>query len=466
LRRGRSGRRDSRLGVGGEGSPQQREEQLREVHDFLVRQGVAEEEIDRADRDDVIDLLVADHLVLPSRARYTEAEVAVATGVPVELARQFWRALGFPDPKPEDRTFTDMDIEAIRSLESMMELGVGDVDTFLQLARVVGSSMARIAEAEVSPSMLGLLAAPGSSDGVAAAHRFARIADQILPATGRLLEFVWRRHVQAAVRRAMTLRLRGMGNLPRLSVGFADMVGFTMLSQQLSEDELAAVVSRFDDVAHDVVTSLGGRVVKMIGDEAMFVTESTVAAAEIGLALAERYADDDMLSDVRVALAVGPVLAQDGDYYGPVVNLANRVVDVAAPGSVLVSDEFHSALLEDVAGYDGTGDAAKQADGSARAATGREGAHARGFVFKPLRPRTVKDVGRVQLWALYRPGDEVQGLDRRRRRWERLSEVLRDLDELRERGEKLISSGLRAATYLEHPPSGVGDPEGGDPEGP
>ncbi len=89
------------------------------------------------------------------------------------------------------------------------------------------------------------------------------------------------------------------------------------------------------------MTAGGGRVVKMIGDEAMFVADSALDAARIGLALAEAYADDELLSDVRVALAVGPVLVQDGDYYGPVVNLASRVVNMAAPGAVLVTDEFH-----------------------------------------------------------------------------------------------------------------------------
>ncbi len=122
------------------------------------------------------------------------------------------------------------------------------------------------------------------------------------------------------------------------------MVGFTMLSQQLSEEELAALVSRFEDVAHDTVTARGGRVVKMIGDEAMFVTDSAIDAARIGLALAEAYADDELLSDVRVALAVGPVLVQDGDFYGPVVNLASRVAEHRRAGSVLVTDEFHAAV--------------------------------------------------------------------------------------------------------------------------
>jgi len=456
-------------------------EALRRVHAFLLEHGASESEIVRAQHDDLLDLLVADRLLVPSRVRYNEAEVSERTGMPVELSRKFWRALGFPDPTPEDRIFADLDIEAIQILETLVELGVADLDPALQLARVIGSSMARIADAEVSPQMLGILALPGSGDSVEAADRFANIADQTLPAMGRLLEFVWRRHVQAAIRRAMLLRSRGASTtLPDLCVGFADMVGFTMLSQQLSEEELAAVVSRFEDVAHDVVTSLGGRVVKMIGDEVMFVAESTAGAAEIGLGLAESYADDELLSDVRVGMAVGPVLVQDGDYYGPVVNLANRIADIAAPGTVLVTDDFHDALLQELPSSTPADEATSAGSGASRseagervgevagesaesaasmetetqtdagsyigtAGAGSVALHSEGFAFSALRPRSVKDVGRVQLWSLYRPGTEPVRFDRRMgRRWERLSDVLRDLDELRERGEKLISSGRRA----------------------
>ena len=263
----------------------------------------------------------------------------------------------------------------------------------------------------------------------------------------KLLEFTWRRHVQAAVRRTMLLRARlgDAGTLPELAVGFADMVGFTMLSQQLSEEELAAVVSRFEEVAHDITTSLGGRVVKMIGDEAMFVSESVEAMARIGLGLAEAYADDELLSDVRVALAVGPVLVQDGDYYGTVVNLASRVVNIAAPGSVLVSDQFHDALGDELerAGVTPppTPDPAEgpEESGDENEVVSDE------FAFKALRPRQVKDLGRVQLWVLFRPGAEAATFDRRLGwRWERLSEVLHDLDDLRERGERMIAVGLKA----------------------
>src|ERR1700723_940037 len=118
------------------------------------------------------------------------------------------------------------------------------------------------------------------------------------------------------------------------------------------------------------------------------------------------------------------------------VNLAHRIVNIGKPGTVLISDEFHTALLEEAP------DA---------------------FSAQPLRPRLLKDLGRVQLWWAGRPGQEADGTgaeaDRRRNvRWERLSEVLRDLEELRGVGERLLSSTRPVA-------SGSEEPGGGDAEG-
>jgi adenylate cyclase len=374
------------------------------LHDL----GCSDEEIDRAVADDVVDLLMVDRLLVPTARNLTQTEVAELTGLPVELVRRFWRALGFLDLAEDEPALGEMDIEAVRLFQAMVAMGLTDTDVAVQAARVIGTSMARIAAAQTGRGGSPLLGPSG--DSVLDADQFARQADASIPAMGRLLEYVWRRHLLEATRRAMLLRSRGDGEGTRaqMAVGFADMVGFTVLSQHLGDEELAAVVARFEELAHDTVVALGGRVVKMIGDEVMFVVPTATAAAGIGLSLAEAYADDDLLSDVRVALAVGPVLEHDGDYYGPVVNLAGRVVNVARPGTVLVSDEFRAQLFHE--------------DG-------------RAFTTRPLRVRTLKDIGKVQLWKLVRTGTEP-GADRRRpMRWERLGAVLRELDELAERGD-------------------------------
>ena len=388
-----------------------RVEALARVRYLLLELGCSDEEIDRAVEDDVLDLLVVDHVLVPTGHRLTQAEVAGRTDIPLDVAKRFWRALGFLDVDEDEAVFTDMDIEAVQLFQSLVALGIVDLDSAVQMARVIGSSMARIAEAETAPGTTPILMATG--DSVLDADEFARQAEASIPAMTRLLEYVWRRHLQAATRRAMLHRTRGVdeGVRPVMAVGFADMVGFTVLSQHLGDEELAAVVARFEELAHDTVVALGGRVVKMIGDEVMFVVQSATGASQIGLSLAEAYASDDLLSDVRVALAVGPVLVKDGDFYGPVGNLASRLVNVARPGTVLISDDFKDAL---------------ETEGAENVDT------------RPLRTRSLKDLGRVQMWKLIRAGSEPGADNRRTMRWERLGEVLRELDELRERGESAV----------------------------
>ena len=413
---------------------EQREAALAEVREVLLLNGATPEEIDQAVAGDVLDLFVVDRMLVPSCRRYTRLEVAELTGVDIRTLERFWRALGFPNVDDEDQMFTDLDLEAVRLFQGMQALGTTSTETALQLARVIGSSMSRIAEAELVPG--GLVSA--NVDTVLAAAAFASVADVTIPAMVRLLEFIWRRQVAAGIQRSMLMRSHGVapGDSPVLAVGFADMVGFTLLSQHLSDQELAAVVRRFEELSHDIVTELGGRVVKMIGDEVMFVVNSVADAARIGLNLADAYADDDLLSDVRVGLASGPVLLHDGDYFGPTVNLAHRIVNIGNPGTVLISDEFHTALTE--------------------AAPGE-------FTGQALRPRLLKDLGRVQLWWCGRAGQEADGTgmaaDRRRNvRWERLSEVLRDLEELRGVGERLLASNRPAGSARVK--AGGGDAEG------
>jgi adenylate cyclase len=395
-----------------------RQAALARIRETLLMRGATDEEIDQAVDDGVIDLFVAERMLFPSRRRYTRLEVSELTGVDLPKLEHFWRALGFAGVDDNDRTFTDLDLEAVRLYQGLQSLGAADTDTALQMARVMGSSLARIAEAQLAPGYI--INSEMDADPIMSADAFAGVADVIIPAMARILEFVWRRQVAAGIQRSMVARSHGLssGQSPVLAVGFADMVGFTLLSQHLSNEELAAVVRRFEEISHDIVTSARGRVVKMIGDEVMFVTDSVAAAARIGLDLADAYADDDLLSDVRVGMASGPVLARDGDYFGPTVNLAHRIVNIGNPGTVLMSDEFHRALEAEAPGE---------------------------FTAQALRPRVLKDLGRVQLWWCGRSGQEADGAgaaaDRRRNvRWERLSEVLRDLEELRGVGERLLSA--------------------------
>lgn len=460
------------------------EEAWARVSGLLRASGASDEEIDQARVDDVVDLLLADRLLVPADRRYTVGEVAAMTGVPPALIGRLWRAIGLTEPDPHDRALGDVDVEAVETFVDLLDLSQADIETAVHLARVIGLAMARIADAELSVTQSAF--GGGGGDSVAAADRFAAAADRSLPATARLLEFVWRRHLQAATRRAMLVRRRTGRASPEVTVGFADMVGFTGLSQQLDERQLAELVSRFEAVAHDTVTALDGRVVKTIGDEVMFVADHPLAGARIGLRLAELYGDDDLLSDVRVGLAVGPVLVQDGDYYGPVVNLASRIVRIADPGTVLVSDDLRRRLDPTAApsghgagsvgppgdgvAADGVADGAKAtADAAAADEANATADAAAELAFLALRPRVLKDVGRVQLWNLHRPGADPSPADRRTgRRWQRWNEVLRDLDAVRDRGEQIVGEARRSG-WLEvaaRARASGRQPDRGDPEGP
>ncbi len=417
-----------------------RREALDAVRRRLVAAGATEAEIDQAVRDDVLDLLAVDRLFIPASRRYSQREVAELTGMPLALLRRFWRALGFNDAPEDAPIMTDTDIMAIHQFQGLITMEPAQVEAAVELARVIGSSMARIAEAEVLP---GSLIQDAEGDSVLGAERFVNVADVVLPAMGALLEFVWRRHVQAATERAMLLRARGnlSGTTAILAVGFADMVGFTLLSQHLREDELAAVVHRFEDISYDTVAMLGGRVVKMIGDEVMFVVDDATAAVRIGLRLAEAYADDDLLSDVRVGLALGPVLIREGDYFGATVNLAHRIVNIANPGTVLVSESLHERLSAEAPGE---------------------------FSSRALGRQVLKDLGPVRLWWYGTPGrrpDEsgVAGEDGRGDRLQRLNLMLQELEELRGFGEQLAGERTGAAGSAL---SGARQAEGGDPERP
>jgi len=345
------------------------------VRKALLARGVCLENIDHAMADGRIELLAIEAKLFAGERRYTIDEVADRSGVPTQMSERLWRALGFASVAPDQAAFREADVKALTGLRKLIEQGMADPEASVQFARVLGSSMARLAEALISLQPGVRLTA---EERLAYADSVLRGGhDGVLEATERLIDYTWRRHLQAAARRGMTVERAEDGVVVTgQAVGFADLVGYTALSQQLSEEALARVVSRFEELAYDIVAAAGGRVIKTIGDEVMFAADDPGVAVHIGLALAEAYADDELLSQVRVGLASGQVLAQDGDYFGPVVNLASRLVNVAYPGTVVASQEVFESVRSDPT-----------------------------LAWRSLRRRHLKDIGTVPIWAVHREGD-------------------------------------------------------------
>jgi adenylate cyclase len=128
-----------------------------------------------------------------------------------------------------------------------------------------------------------------------------------------------------------------------MCVGFVDIAGSTALAQRLSTRELGSMLSEFEHVAADVVTSAGGRVVKLIGDEVLYTASDAASACAIALNLAAAFAAHPVLRGVRAGVASGDVLIRDGDVFGPVVNLAARAVKVAAADEVVAAASIAAA---------------------------------------------------------------------------------------------------------------------------
>lgn len=274
--------------------------------------------------------------------RYRRREVARRVGVSLLSARKLWRALGFANVADEDVAFTDGDAAALARVVGAVRDGLIDEPTAIALARAVGQTTDRLVSWQVEALLEHLRTSAGADGGELAVGHLVDLVDDL----EQVLVYTWRRRLAAVVAR--------LGDHPdagedlrtaHLTVGFADLVSYTRLSQRLEQRELGALVQRFEGLASDVVTAGGGRVVKTIGDEVLFIADQPGAAAVIALSVSELMAVDPLVPDVRVGIAHGPVLRSLGDVYGPTVNLASRLTALAQPGTV-VTDEATAGHLQ------------------------------------------------------------------------------------------------------------------------
>ena len=292
-------------------------------------------------------------VVLGAPPTYTRADLIRLSGVPDELARALWRALGFPDTGGA-AAFTDADLQALRTVQGLIDRGLLDADTAIILARSLGQSTARLADwqAEAVGRLLveqeHLEGRDLTEDPEVIDRIVARTADLVEPME-QLLDYAWRRQLAAVLDRRLA-RTEVIGEpSARGTVGFADLVGFTRLSRQLEDSDLASLVERFESVSADVVAATGAGLVKTVGDEILFVADDSRVAARTAQDLHRAHASDPDVPEMRIGLATGPVLRRMGDVFGSTVNLASRLTALARPGTTLV-DAASAAQLADVPG--------------------------------------------------------------------------------------------------------------------
>jgi class 3 adenylate cyclase len=282
--------------------------------------------------------------------RWTLSEIAARVEIDVDLASTVWRAAGFAEPRPFERRFGPSDVAVFEMVRDLTAL-VGR-DQALQLVRTAGEAIARVAEAEIAllrSNVEAPLAAEGQYEDVARAY--ASAAQQLFPRIAAVIDVFHRRQLELIGRRYSDVNApTSSANVVELAVGFADIAGYTGLSHQLDPTELAAMLARFEATTGDVIAAAGANVAKRIGDAVMFVTNAPGVACALALELIEACTRE-RLPKLRVGLAVGEVIVRQGDFYGPTVNLAARLVASAEPGTALTDVALHDRLSRVRAGY-------------------------------------------------------------------------------------------------------------------
>ncbi|MEJ7794044.1 MAG: adenylate/guanylate cyclase domain-containing protein [Nocardioides sp.] len=286
--------------------------------------------------------------ILGEEPVHSALEVAAETGVTVDELRRLWRALGFPEHDTEI-AFTASDADAVSTLNGIVESGAIDFDVAVMLTRAVGQTMARLADWEVATLVHRIEAVERGDQATGSRVDAAmRLVQEVNPPFEDLLVYAWRRHLAAAVARIEALGANEEDlHTTQLTAGFADIVAFTALSNQVSRERIGELVEIFESRCADVVAGQRGRVIKSLGDSVLFVHDDPIAAYDIAAGIINVVGRDPRMPEVRVGLATGAVVMRLGDVFGPPVNMAARLTAVARRNRIIVDQETADRLPED-----------------------------------------------------------------------------------------------------------------------
>lgn len=291
--------------------------------------------------------------LLGEARRYTRQQVADRVGVPLERVRDLWRALGFASSDTPDAVlYTEADVDAIRDLNALVGGGLVPAGLEVALVRALGQTFSRLAEWQVplvNALMLERATAqldqkPPLSPGDVLDTAGTTVR-QWLPTLQALQDYAWRRHLAATAGRSLS----GPGedtSTRTLTVGFADMVGYTSLTRHTGIDGLAELLERFESTVSSVIASHRGWIIKNVGDEVMFAAEDPHDAVAIAVDLDRAATADELLPNLHIGMAHGDVLVRFGDLFGTVVNAAARLTAAARPGRALVDEGLANAVRE------------------------------------------------------------------------------------------------------------------------
>jgi adenylate cyclase len=306
----------------------------------LADDGVAVDEMAQAVEEDRLALLPVERFLEGGTNRYTLDEIAEEAEVDPDFLVRLRGALGLAPPDRDSREATEDDLEAARRMKMLLDAGLPE-DGILENSRVLGMAMAQVAatnNALVGEAMLK----PGDTE-LDTARRYLGAAQSLEPLMGPAMEYALRLHLRDQIRQAVVgsaqLMSGELAGSQLLTCCFADLVDFTRLGQTMDFGQLAALTRRLGELSREVAQP-PVRLVKMIGDASMLVSNENEALIEAALRLVEAAEQEEgEFPALRAGLARGEVIGRGGDFYGHPVNLASRITDFAYPGSVVCDEQ-------------------------------------------------------------------------------------------------------------------------------
>jgi class 3 adenylate cyclase len=319
-------------------------EERRALLEYLATLGMSVDDVGEAACGRQLGQVAADHVLWGDAERnLTLADVAAKAGMDEETARRISVAggLAVEDGVPMFRKEHAHVLQGVSAAATIF----GE-EAILQFARVAGAAAARVAEAAVAIFFTNVsprLQAGGASelDDVRESAEAVRAFGLVPEAMDTLL----REHFIAAIRRMGLLDIAA-GGTTAVAIAFIDLSGSTRLTHRLSPPDLVAALSAFEHAAMDAAVARDCRVVKLIGDEVMIAGPSPTLLIEIVDDVFRVIDEHPALDGGRAGVAAGDAVSRDGDYFGPVVTLAARLVAAAEVGEVLADEAVARVAAE------------------------------------------------------------------------------------------------------------------------
>lgn len=278
----------------------------------------------------------------------TFAQFAERTGAPIHLLTLIREAAGSTPPLPDDQ-IRDDELPYAEFIAAQFEAGFRPA-AIQQLLRVQGDSLRRMAEtesawwqAEVMQPATEAGHRPDEVLGGDIGNRLSHLSERAVIGMYHLQQTqAW----SAGIIEGLEVMLAAAGLHSRLdhppAMCFLDITGYTRLTQERGDAAAAELAEQLGHLVQRTSFKYGGRPVKWLGDGVMFYFPNpgpgVVAALEMVTGVTEAG-----LPPAHVGLHAGPVIFQEGDYYGQTVNVASRIAEYARPGEVLVSQEVVDA---------------------------------------------------------------------------------------------------------------------------